>query len=401
MSSKWPIVKLGCVLSQYAEYIDTPEPREYPKLSVKLYGRGVVLDTPANGATLKMMRHQLAKSGQVILSEIWGKKGAIGFVPDEGEGALCTSHFFLFDINDKQLDRQWLQAIFDANYLQAQLDAEAKGTTGYAAVRPKTLLACEIPLPPLPEQRRIVARIEELAAKITEARGLRQCAAAATKSLIAAKISHLFGHDDCWRPLKNAVSTRKGAVRSGPFGSQLHHQEFTETGVAAIGTRDVQTNLFKLKSGWFVSEEKFEPLQRYRVLPGDLLCTIVGASIGRFCVVPPDVPLAFTTKHVQALTLDFEKADPHFVSVILNFHRRSRDSLFSRVEGSAQPSLNAAKVLATLVPLPSLSEQRRILAYFESLQQEVCVLTDLQTQTAAELHALLPSILDEAFKGQL
>src|SRR5688572_2959322 len=51
MSTKWPRVKLGEVLSQYTEYIDAPEAREYPKLSVKLYGRGVVLDTPANGAT--------------------------------------------------------------------------------------------------------------------------------------------------------------------------------------------------------------------------------------------------------------------------------------------------------------------------------------------------------------
>ena len=44
-----------------------------------------------------MQRHQLAKSGQVVLSEIWGKKGAIGFVPPKETAALCTSHFFLFD----------------------------------------------------------------------------------------------------------------------------------------------------------------------------------------------------------------------------------------------------------------------------------------------------------------
>jgi hypothetical protein len=77
----WPTVALGEVLTQYVEYIEAPESRMYPKLSVKLYGRGVVLDTPADGSTLKMQRHQLAKAGQVILSEIWGKKGAIGIVP--------------------------------------------------------------------------------------------------------------------------------------------------------------------------------------------------------------------------------------------------------------------------------------------------------------------------------
>ena len=191
----WPTVRLGEVLTHYTEYIEAPEPREYRKLSVKLYGKGVVLDAPTDGAMLKMKRHQLAKAGQVILSEIWGKKGAIGFVPPEGEGALCTSHFFLFDIREDKLDRRWLKAIFGANFLQEQLDAEAKGTTGYAAVRPKILLACEIPLPPLAEQRRVVARIEELAAQIHEARTLRHQATEEAEALPLAELSAVFNRE--------------------------------------------------------------------------------------------------------------------------------------------------------------------------------------------------------------
>ncbi len=174
MTDAWPMAILGELMTQNRDYIDAPEARSYPKLSVKLYGKGVVLDAPADGSSLKMKRHQVAKAGQVILSEIWGKKGAIGFVPLEGEGALCTSHFFLFDLYLDRVEPRYLQAIFTANYLQEQLDAGAKGTTGYAAVRPKDLLAARIPLPPLPEQRRLVARIEELAGKIEDARGLRR-----------------------------------------------------------------------------------------------------------------------------------------------------------------------------------------------------------------------------------
>ena len=184
----WPTIRLGEVLKHFTEYIEAPEPREYRKLSVKLYGKGVVIDTPTDGAMLKMKRHQLAKAGQVILSEIWGKKGAIGFVPPAGEGALCTSHFFLFDVREDRLDRRWLRGIFDANYLQEQLDAEAKGTTGYAAVRPKNLLACEIPLPPLAEQQRVVARIEKLAAQIHEARTLRHQAAEEAEAMRIASL---------------------------------------------------------------------------------------------------------------------------------------------------------------------------------------------------------------------
>jgi type I restriction enzyme S subunit len=348
-----------------------------------------------------MQRHQIAKSGQVILSEIWGKKGAIGFVPPEGAGALCTSHFFLFNLRDDRTDPGYLGAVFTANYLQEQLDEQAKGTTGYAAVRPRNLLTCKIPLPPLDEQRRIVARIEQLAAKIADARFLRGTSSDQAEALFCSAVTNLNFKQSAWTTLRSTLLDKPGAVRSGPFGSQLHHEEFVQSGIPAIGTRDVQVNRFALSGGWYVTPEKFEQLRRYQVFPGDVLVTIVGASIGRFCVVPDTVPLAFTTKHVQALTLDLSLAEPQYVSCMLNFHQRCRKSIFSQCEGSAQPSLNATKVLRIALPVTSLTEQRRIIAYLDTLQAKVDALSKLQAETAAELDALLPSILDKAFRGEL
>lgn len=58
----------------------------------------------------------------------------------------------------------------------------------------------------------------------------------------------------------------------------------------------------------------------------------------------------------------------------------------------------------TRIPFPTqirLGEQRRIVAHLDSLQAKVDGLKRLQEQTAAELDALLPSILDKAFKGEL
>jgi len=136
----WPALPLAEVLTEHREYIDAPDPRLYPKLSVKLYGKGVVLHTPADGATLKMQRHQVARAGQVILSEIWGE-------PVKATERFARVTSFLFDVRRERLEPRYLQAIFSANYLQEQLDQEAKDTTGYAAVRPRNLLAATIPLP--------------------------------------------------------------------------------------------------------------------------------------------------------------------------------------------------------------------------------------------------------------
>ena len=53
------------------------------------------------------------------------------------------------------------------------------------------------------------------------------------------------------------------------------------------------------------------------------------------------------------------------------------------------------------MPAPSLEEQRRMVAYLDGLQAKVDALKQLQSQTQMELDALLPSVLDKAFKGEL
>lgn len=399
MASRFPMVPLGEVIRPRKEFIHISDTRAYKRCRVQLHAKGIVLRDNVPGSEIKTKEQQVCRSGEFLVAEIDAKVGGFGIVPDDLDGAIVSSHYFLFEVEESTLDRRFLDFFIRTPAFRGQVSAQ--GSTNYAAIRPDDVLGYTIPLPPLEEQRLIVARIEELGAHIHEARTLRHQAAEEAEALFATQVSALFQHDGWWKRVEDAVSPRKGAVRSGPFGSQLLHEEFTSFGVAAIGTRDVQTNRFELRSGWFVTPAKFEQLRRYQVFPGDLLCTIVGASIGRFCVVPDDIPLAFTTKHVQALTLYPDAAEPRFVAYMLNFHRRCRETLFSQVEGSAQPSLNAAKVLGTALPLPTLPEQRRIVAYLDGMQEKVGALRRLQAETAAELDALLPSVLDKAFKGEL
>jgi type I restriction enzyme S subunit len=387
------MVQLGEVLSQYTEYIDTPEPREYRKLSVKLYGRGVILDAPANGATLKMMRHQIAKSGQVILSEIWGKKGAIGFVPEEGDGALCTSHFFLFDTAIDKLDRRWLQAIFDANYLQAQLDAEAKGTTGYAAVRPKILLACEIPLPPLPEQRRIVARIEQLAVKINEARGLRYHSLDEANTLFRKSISSIIGSGWPEVRLEEACDPVRpityGIVQAG------HH---VPDGVPYIRVSDMAKSELTLAGMLRTAPHIAESYRRSAVREGDIVFAI-RATVGKMRFVPKDLDGANLTQGTARIAPSERAIAPYLFWVLQT--QSVVDSIDSVTKGSTFREITLGKLRTIPIPLPPLSEQLRIVNELDAVKAQIDALKQLQAETAAELAALLPSVLDKAFKGEL
>lgn len=393
--SKWPTVPLIEVLSPFQEYIEAPEPKEYPKLSVKLYGKGVVLDAPADGTTLRMKRHQIARSGQVILSEIWGKKGAIGFVPPEGDGALCTSHFFLFDVHRDKLEPKYLQAIFTANYLQDQLDVEAKGTTGYAAVRPKNLLAAEIPLPPLPEQRRIVARIESLAAKTEAARGLRS-----ESSGEAGALSRSIG-DTALKDLaeKYGVNSLAEACLSITDGDHIT-PPFNEEGVKFIFVGNVSSGRLHFQGSKHVTRGYFASLKPQRVPKrGDILYSAVGATLGVPAIVDTDEPFCFQ-RHVAIL-----KPNPTMLLSKFGWHMLQSNTVFDRAwastTGSAQPTVPLRAIRDLTIPAVPLSEQRRIVAYLDGLQTKVDALKKLQSETAAELAALLPSVLDKAFKGEL
>lgn len=73
----------------------------------------------------------------------------------------------------------------------------------------------------------------------------------------------------------------------------------------------------------------------------------------------------------------------------------------SEISRSAQAGFNKADLKDVKIPLPPPDEQKRIVAYLGAVQDKVTALKTLQAATSAELDALMPSILDKAFRGEL
>jgi len=75
--------------------------------------------------------------------------------------------------------------------------------------------------------------------------------------------------------------------------------------------------------------------------------------------------------------------------------------LSAKRQMTGQANVNATKLKALPIALPPRSEQRRIVAELDALQADVDTLRHSQAETTATLDALLPAILDRAFKGEL
>src|SRR5207247_8654970 len=126
-----------------------------------------------SGAEIASTRQMVARRGQFILSRIDARNGALGIVPPELDEAIVTNDFPVFNVVEDRLLPTYLGWMCRTASFVEECKRASEGTTNRVRLQEERFLAREIPLPPLPEQRRIVARIEELAAQIHEARNLR------------------------------------------------------------------------------------------------------------------------------------------------------------------------------------------------------------------------------------
>ena len=187
MKPKWTTVPLGNVIRQRKEFIRIDDMQTYKRPRVQLHAKGIIERDTVTGAEIKTKTQQVCRAGEFLVAEIDAKVGGFGVVPGNLDGSLVSSHYFLFQIDETRLDRQFLNYYSRTPSFRDQVAAQ--GSTNYAAIRPGHVLGYTIPLPPLAEQRRIVARIEQLAAPIKDARQLRQEAAEETEALFASALS--------------------------------------------------------------------------------------------------------------------------------------------------------------------------------------------------------------------
>jgi type I restriction enzyme S subunit len=266
------------------------------------------------------------------------------------------------------------------------------------------VLEFELPLPPVPEQHRIVAILDEAFEGIATAKANAEKNLRNARGLVELGYRAITESADRSKwPVLNVsalAAQRKGAMRTGPFGSQLLHSEFVDDGIAVLGIDNAVANEFRWDRRRYITEEKYRQLSRYRVFPGDVLITIMG-TCGRCAVVPDDIPVAINTKHLCCITLDRARCLPEFLHGYFLYDPMAREYLAAQAKGSIMEGLNMGLISTLPVRLPPLDVQADIVARFESFREECAHLEGVQVRKRTALDELKRSILDQAFRGNL
>jgi type I restriction enzyme S subunit len=402
---------------------------------VRLWGAGAYEREAIDGSQTRYSHLFRAEVGDIIVNKIWARNGSVAVIRGPLAGCYGSAEFPMFAPSPDRLEPLWMHWLTKTHGFWEQCDEKSRGTSGKNRIRPERFLEIEIPLPPLAEQQRIVARIEELAALIDEARALRRLADGETAALLVSATEDALcsgsGKGEVRLPetnqaVRRGVAARESTnevagrwsvpagwvratvaelllcgalldVKDGNHGSNHPRSvEFVAEGVPFLMASDIRNGEVAWNEARRLGPATTSRLHVGFSRAGDVLFTHK-ASIGktaiadRECILSPQVTYYRCNREfIEPRWLEAFLGSPLFLMQLSSVRAQSTRDFVS-----------ISKQYRQSVLLPPLAEQRRIVAEVAALRAGMDRAKRLQAETACELDALLPSILDRAFKAEL
>lgn len=392
VAAAWPSVALGEVLKKSDEWIDVDPSQEYAQVTVRLWGKGVALRGHVQGAEIAASRQLRVRPNQFILSRIDARNGAFGLVPADLDGAIVSNDFPAFDVSTYRLDPSFLQWMSRTHDFVELCQRASEGTTNRVRLQESRFLATEIPLPPLDEQRRIVARIEALAARIEQARGLRREALAELERLIQRVWSDV---------LQTSGTSKISDFVSFQHGYAFESHLFTATGIRLVRNINIGHGSIRWDDTAYFPESERSRLSRFELHEGDILLSlnrpVISTGVKAARVSANDIPSLLVQRVGRVLFSNPSILPDYFFAWLRS--PAFVAAIATRLHGVPYITTTEVEQLPFAPPPPE--KQCQIVAYLNEVQARMDTLKYLQAGVSAELDALLPSILDKAFRGEL
>lgn len=305
--------------------------------------------------------------------------------------------------NKGVFDASYMYYLYKTVFIDNQIHSMSAGTTvdTYTIINAKNTI---IPLPPLSEQQRIVERIEELFAKLDEAKERLQEVAESFAVRKAAILHKAFTGEltKQWR-CENGVSDESWEESNfGKFTvSQYGYTEkahWEKVGPKFLRITDIQDN----KVDW--DEVPWCPIdeagmKQYAVQIGDIMIARTGATTGKSYLICDDVEAVFASFLIRLKVVD-KNLDYNYLYGYMqseDYWRQITD--FS--SGIAQPGVNANKLKQIKFKCPSLPEQHEIVRLIDDLLARERSAQQAAEQALASIDLMKKSILARAFRGEL
>jgi type I restriction enzyme S subunit len=254
--------------------------------------------------------------------------------------------------------------------------------------RPAQVAGLSIPLPSLPEQRRIADILD----KADAIRRKRHEAVSLAGDFLPSLFAKMFGPSGN----KYAAEPLNDHLRFITSGSRGWAEHYVSVGKRFIRSLDVQMNRIGSDDVVFVNPPTGTEADRTRVQDGDVLVTITGSRIGRVAYVPDEFGEAYVSQHVSIVRLA-STLRPRYCSMFLSLADGGQRQIAKAQYGQTKPGLSLSNIREFQIPIPPVVEQDRFIDIWtrhEDLAARV-------GQVSRESDDLFNSLVQRAFRGEL
>jgi type I restriction enzyme S subunit len=387
----WRWVRLGDV----AEYVNgcafKPEDWRTSGVPIVRIQNLTSKDAPFNYCDVEVDPAYLVNDGDLLIS--WSAS-LDAFMWDRGR-AILNQHIFKVVERTEIIRRDYLY--FAVREVMSEIRAQVHGSTMQHVIKPE-FEAILIPLPPLPEQRRIAAILREQMAAVDRARAAAAAQLAAAKALPAAYLRAVFESDEA----REWPSRLLGDICEIPGQYGISERTSTEPlGVPVLGMGNIREGQILWGNLKYISVGEPE-VRKYRLASGDILFNRTNSAelVGKAAVFEGARDAIFASYLVR-FRVDPTAANPWYVSFYINSHAGRAFIEANMARAIGQVNLSASTACRMSIPLPPLPEQHRIAAMLtEHIAGAERARKALEEQLEA-INQLPAALLRRAFNGEL
>jgi len=353
-------------------------------------GVGVFLDKSAKFINKKKFAElgcTEVKPEDVLISRMGDPIARACIVPQTEQKMIAAVDISIVRVDPKIVIPQFITFACNSPLVTEQAEALSRGSTRKRISR-KDLEKIKIPVPPLSEQRRIVAKIEQLTSRLEKAIELQKKAIEETEDLIPSIISKNLALDDLkYKPLSLLIKIDTNSI----LPIVQPEKKFNYVALENIESNSGLLVNFEPTIGANIKSNKFVFDERH-VLLGKLrpyLNKVLLPSFSGICSTDI-LPLLPNSKLLTREYLAFSLRSQRFVE-------------YSKVcmQGAKMPRLRTEDLKNFEIAVPSLPVQKKIVVEIENIQCKAQQLKQLQAEAEAELAAFTPALLAKAFRGEL
>ena len=367
-----------------------------PMAAVSANGQVDLSDTLESS---KVKNYTVFRNGDVLFAKITpcmeNGKGAIVHSLVNGYGAGSTE-FIVLRPNADMITAKWLYLYLSQRSFRWECQQHMTGSAGQKRVPPKYLASCEIPVPAISEQERIVSKIEELFSRLDSSVAELKTAKEKLKVYRQAVLNKAFA--SVMQTGVVEISEIVDDIRIGPFGTALHKADYISGGIPVINPQHISGLSINANTKVTISREKATELSPYRLEENDIImgrrgemgrvAPVTNAEVGWICG---------TGSIIFRLKPEY---DSFFYAQIL-----SAPDIVHYLEDNATGTTmkNLNENIVKHIPVPKITREMQK-DIFSNLEAQTSVCDSIEQTIDISLRqaeALRQSILKQAFEGAL